>query len=309
MLPDLARISLCRSVTQRPSPNEGFLVEACARGDVYHKLRLREAPTGAFPLAQLPQNLFDLVVENLMAQLAVGSDEPDMCAPVELACDQLRLALGQLRKDGLHIDPKYDCSDPDAEVWKAAHAAFGVDPDQVQRTKEAGVSWKHNFHSLCKVFTTPMTFEVYIDPASGDLAHPHGWQSKGLWELFMQWSHVRGFVGVEDAETVAQDKLKEMLRNPDTDNRGWLAKRLIFLLGYCVAAEDLELDSCRNTKYADPQGNECSEGEYRQAFKDDSGVKCKCCGRFGDDTETKIRKYLRDISAFRNLLRAMIPEP
>tara|TARA_B110000211_G_scaffold230130_1_gene289072 strand:+ start:287 stop:1132 length:846 start_codon:yes stop_codon:yes gene_type:complete len=273
-------------------------------------LRLREAPTGAFPLAQLPQNLFDLVVEKLVAQMVVGSEEPDMCAQVELTCNQLHLALSQLRKDGLFIDPKYDCSNPDAEVWKAAHAAFGVDPDEVQRTKEAGVSWKYNFHTLCRVFTTPMTFEVDAEVEDQNPEHPHKWVSEHLWEWLGQEWTVRAFVNKATHEPWSCD-LKEMLRNPKTQNRHSLAKILIALIDDHINANYLELPPFTDMNYVDDDGNEYSRsGESTRAiFKDDSGVKCECCGRFGDDTATKIRKYLRDISAFRNLLRAMIPEP
>ena len=276
-------------------------------------LRLREAPTGAFPLAQLPQNLFDLVVEKLVAQMVVGSEEPDMCAQVELTCNQLHLVLSQLRKDGLFIDPKYDCSNPDAEVWKAAHAAFGVDPDEVQRTKEAGVSWKYNFHTLCRVFTTPMTFEV--DEGYGDLnpEHPHKWVSWDLWEWFMEAVVLEDGSedGVDMREAWSWD-LKEMLRNPETQNRDLLAKIMIKLIDENINANYLELPQLPlSAQLVDDDGNEHSpSGEStRVIFKDDTGVKCECCGRFGDDTATKIRKYLRDISAFRNLLLAMIPEP
>ena len=57
-----------------------------------------------------------------------NADAEELCNGVFDACDELR-TLKTLRVGKGGPDPKYDCTDPDSPIWKAAMVIYGIDPD------------------------------------------------------------------------------------------------------------------------------------------------------------------------------------
>ena len=138
------------------------------------------------PITTLKQpGPFDMIVDMLANRLnfdtrkeVAGADADVLCRRVSQVCDELAVlnnlpALKQANKAS--IDPDFDCANPDARVWKAAHVIFGVDPladpnhqDPAHRkpplTKLDGDTWRDSFRALCRVFGPPdqLRYEVFM---------------------------------------------------------------------------------------------------------------------------------------------------
>jgi len=138
------------------------------------------------PITTLKQpGPFDMIVQTLANRLnfdtrkeVAGGDADVLCARVTQVCNELAVlnnlpALKQENKAS--IDPDFDCANPDAHVWKAAHVIFGVDPladlnhkDSAHRkpplTKLEGDTWRDSFRALCKAFGPPgqLQYEVFM---------------------------------------------------------------------------------------------------------------------------------------------------
>ena len=138
------------------------------------------------PITTLKQpGPFDTLVEMLANRLnfdtrkeVAGADADVLCKRVAQVCNELAVLnnLPALRQENkASIDPDFDCANPDARVWKAAHVIFGVDPladpnhqDPAHRkpplTKLDGDTWRDSFRALCKVFGPPdqLQYEVFM---------------------------------------------------------------------------------------------------------------------------------------------------
>ena len=113
-----------------------------------------------------PGGPFSIIVDKLVERLTPdaeamnGSDADAMCRDVANVCRELA-TLNRL--PGQVVDPRYNCSDPNAEIWKYAHAIFGVDPMGklwLRGKKPNRLSFKQNFVVLCKAFRPDFTFTV-----------------------------------------------------------------------------------------------------------------------------------------------------
>ena len=200
-------------------------------GDERSRLALtdkRGASTGVHtpPIATLEQpGPFDMIVEELVKRLDFDADEVAesdadvLCARVSQVCNELAVlnnlpALNQDEQPNA-IDPKYNCSDPDALIWKLAHGVFGVDPladfnheapahRKPPLTKMEGDTWRDSFRALCKAFGPPdqMLYEV----REGEWA---GWTVYSLWgELYMASSDERGIAVSHEEKRRFRDRAK-----------------------------------------------------------------------------------------------------
>lgn len=125
---------------------------------------------------------FDTIVQMLVKRLnfnirkeVAGGDADVLCARVTQVCNELS-TLNQIPQANIDlVYPEYDCSNPDARVWMAAHVIFGVDPladpnhkDPAHRkpalTKLDGDTWRDSFRALCKAFGPPdqLQYEVLM---------------------------------------------------------------------------------------------------------------------------------------------------
>ena len=169
------------------------------------------------PITTLKQpGPFDMIVDMLVKRLdfdvrkeVAGGDADVLCARVTQVCNELAVlnnlpALKQDEKPA--IDPKYDCANPDAHVWKAAHVIFGVDPladpnhrDPAHRkpalTKLDGDTWRDSFRALCKVFGPPdqLQYEVFFTGAR--------WTAHSVWGELYKSSSLQRKNDVLDEQT------------------------------------------------------------------------------------------------------------
>ena len=118
------------------------------------------------PIHTLEPGPFSLIVDELLKRLMVdaeavnGSDADAMCRDVANVCRELA-TLNQL--PGQAVDPMYNCSNPNSEIWKYAHAIFGVNPTEttwLRGKKPNQLSWKQNFVMLCKAFRPDFVYPV-----------------------------------------------------------------------------------------------------------------------------------------------------
>lgn len=142
--------------------------------------RERLAPKSP-PIHTLEPDPFSMIANELVKQLttpdtrslsAFNADK--MCAKVTQVCHELA-TLNQLPDQTLN--PEYNCSNPDAFVWKAAHAIFGVDVSAPSATQLKGhdLSWRDNFRALCGVYTPYYNFNYYNGAT---------WKGFSLWGTF-----------------------------------------------------------------------------------------------------------------------------
>ena len=171
------------------------------------------APTSAPPITTLEQDPFDLIVERLVERIgqpidgvAIDEDGEDVdghfLIHADLMCDQVTQVCNEVttleRMTGNDVG-KYDCSNPDSFVWKAAHSIFGVDAladfkhqDPERRvaplTKLQGDTWRDSFRTLCKVFAASSDQDVQYEVLQGRA----GWIRHYVWvELYRASSHER----------------------------------------------------------------------------------------------------------------------
>ncbi len=168
------------------------------------------------PIVTLQQpGPFDAIVKMLADRLnfdtrkeVAGADADVLCRRVSQVCDELAVlnnlpALKQANKAS--IDPDFDCANPDARVWKAAHVIFGVDPladpnhqDPAHRkpalTKLDGDTWRDSFRALCKVFGPPgqLLYEVFMRGSK--------WTAHSVWGELYKSSSLQRKSDVMDEE-------------------------------------------------------------------------------------------------------------
>jgi len=136
------------------------------------------------PIHTLQRGPFDLIVKMLLERLTPdaeainGSDADAMCRDVAKVCRELATLdqLPGLADDEVVVDPKYDCSDPNAKIWRKAHAIFGVDPMKNVKLRQEGQSWKENFRNLCQVFNPQQGYYYFTEGHS----EPR-WYDASLW--------------------------------------------------------------------------------------------------------------------------------
>jgi hypothetical protein len=180
------------------------------------------------PLYTLKQDPFDEIVNELVKRLAPdakaikNSDADAMCRDVANVCRELA-TLNRL--PGLAVDPKYDCSDPNAEIWKYAHAIFGANPKKHVwlRDKERDQSWKQNFRDLCKAFDPKFDFAVVEWEAfhGGGIAIGDYLVWNKLWRMIPGNSEVAEAWEEKEARERARDAFDDRSREEvDSDEEG-----------------------------------------------------------------------------------------
>ncbi len=140
------------------------------------------------PIYTLEPDPFSIIANELAKRLLPNDDAVAytdahvLCARVHQACRELA-TLNRL--PGQAIDPKYDCSDPNAEVWRAALVIFGMDPSLpvgVSRPhRPRNTTWKGYFRSLCRVFH-PETLYYDLDEEQDGTQ----WVAYSLWGALCQ---------------------------------------------------------------------------------------------------------------------------
>lgn len=188
----------------------------------------RRAPRSP-PIHILEPGPFSVIVEALVNRLAPnaeavkGSDADAMCRDVANVCRELA-TLNRL--PGQAVDPKYDCSDPNAEIWRLAHAIFGVDPMGKLWLRGKGpnrLSWKANFVLLCKAFRPDFDYPKITWEAAHGGGIKHGFFSvwNRLWRLFpentraaREWEEAKF---EEDAREAFLDEGDEDFDSDDSD--------------------------------------------------------------------------------------------
>jgi hypothetical protein len=121
------------------------------------------------PIYTLKQDPFSIIVDELAKRLTPDAatikhtDPKSLCREVEKACRELA-TLNRL--PGLAVDPRYDCYDPNAPVWKAALVIFGVNPKKRTRRLNSR-SWKGHFRDLCAAFNPGYAYVVFESNNAG----------------------------------------------------------------------------------------------------------------------------------------------
>jgi hypothetical protein len=131
------------------------------------------------PIHSLEPGPFSVIVDEIAKRLAPGRREiknstaDALCRDVGKACRELA-TLNRL--PGQAVDPKYDCSDPNAPVWKGALVIFGIDPNKRHVLKRSGQSRKDQFRDLCQVFNPQKIYYWFNEGHS----EPR-WYDASLW--------------------------------------------------------------------------------------------------------------------------------
>jgi len=165
------------------------------------------APTGAPPITTLEQDPFDLIVEKLVERVLEPQDEDENYYNANIMCERVTQVCNEvvtLERMSGNDAGKYDCSNPDSVVWKAAHCIFGVDAfakfdhATLERrvaplTKLRGDTWRDSFRTLCKVFAASSEQDVQYEVLRGQA----GWMRHYVWvELYRASSPERDAVTI-----------------------------------------------------------------------------------------------------------------
>jgi len=144
------------------------------------------------PIHMLEPGPFSLIADELAKRLRPGrqaiknSDADALCRDVEKACRELA-TLNRLPGQAVH--PYYDCSDPNAQVWRGALVIFGVDPFKKHVKKMSNQSRKDGFRDLCQVFN-PQQGYFWFDEGHSE---PR-WYDASLWAT-LKMMYEEGEVG------------------------------------------------------------------------------------------------------------------
>jgi len=203
-------------------------LEAAAAAEDSSGYELYEEPEPPL-IYKLEPGPFSVIVDELVKRLAPdaeainGADADAMCRDVANVCRELA-TLNRL--PGQAVDPKYDCSDPNAEIWRLAHAIFGVNPRGklwLRGKKPNQLSWKANFVLLCKAFRPDFDYPKITWEAAHGGGIRHGFFSVWnlLWRTFpenrqaaREWNQAKF---EEDAREAFLDEGDEDFDSDDSD--------------------------------------------------------------------------------------------
>jgi hypothetical protein len=152
---------------------------------------LKRLSLGAPPVTTLEQDSFDLIAEKLVERVNERIDDDENYAFADELCDlvtQVCHEVSTLERMSGNDAGKYDCSNPDSLVWKAAHSIFGVDaladfghenPERrmAPLTKLRGDTWRDSFRTLCKVFAYGAEQDLQYELLRGQA----GWVRLHVW--------------------------------------------------------------------------------------------------------------------------------